>query len=171
MIKLPVAWVFIKKDPSTDIFLWVLRNFQEHHFYRTPPSDYLWFLRLFPKDLFRYSTKDNKMTLIEAVLVTLMPTLNVFLSNAITLGAAIKNNPSKSRKFSSEISAVEFRYSEIVVFEINTNFTYDSKTYDIGNLIPILWDFICLLIPVSSQFNMYIVVINLVNVSHLIYWF
>ena len=103
--------------------------------------------------------------------MTLMPTLNIYLSVAITLEAAIKNNPSKSRKFSSEISAVEFRYSEIVVFEIHTNFTYDSKTYDIGNLILILWDFICLLILVSSQFNLYIVVINLVNVNHLIYWF
>ena len=115
-----------------------MRNFQEHHFYRTPLSDFLLFLRLLPKDLFRYYPKDNKMTLIEAVLVTLMPTLNIYLSVAITLEAAIKNNPSKSRKFSSEISAVEFRYSEIVVFEIHTNFTYDSKTYDIGNLILIL---------------------------------
>ena len=51
------------------------------------------------------------MTLTEAVLVTLMPTLNMYLSIEITLTANIKNNLSKSRKFSSEISAVEFRYS------------------------------------------------------------
>ena len=56
------------------------------------------------------------MTLIEAVLVTLMPTLNIYLSVVIiTLEAAVKNNLSKSRKFSSEISAVEFRYSIIIV--------------------------------------------------------
>ena len=71
------------------------------------------------------------MTLIEAVSVTLMLTLNVYLTVAITLEAAFKNSLSKFRKFSSEISAVEFRYSEIIVFGIHTNFTYDFETYDI----------------------------------------
>ena len=60
------------------------------------------------------------MTLIEAVLVTLMPTLNMYLYVAINLEAAITNNLSKSRKFSREISAVEFRCSEIIVFGIHT---------------------------------------------------
>ena len=110
------------------------------------------------------------MTLIEAVLVTFMPTLSIFLSIAITLKAAIKNNPSKSRKFSSEISAVEFCYSEIIVSEIHTNFTYDSKTYDIvkRDSNPLRF---CLSLDSRSQFNLYIIVFNLVNVSHLIYWF
>ena len=108
------------------------------------------------------------MTLIEAVLVTFMPTLSIFLSIAITLKAAIKNNPSKSRKFSSEISAVEFCYSEIIVSEIHTNFTYDSKTYDIvkRDSNPLRF---CLSLDSRSQFNLYIIVFNLVNVSHLIY--
>ena len=66
--------------------------------------------------------------------MTLMSTLNMYLSHAITSEAAIKNNLSKSRKFSSEISAVEFCYSEIIVFRIHTNFTYDSETYDILKL-------------------------------------
>ena len=61
------------------------------------------------------------MTLTEAVLVTLMPTLNIYLSIEITLKATIKNNLSKSRKFSKEISAVEFRYNEIIFFGIHTN--------------------------------------------------
>ena len=61
------------------------------------------------------------MTLPEAVLVTLMPTLNIYLSIEITLKATIKDNLSKSRKFSKEISAVEFRYNEIIVFGIHTN--------------------------------------------------
>ena len=82
----------------------------------------------------RYYTKDNKGTLIEAVSVTLMPTLNIYLSVAITLEAAIKNNLSKSHKFSREISAAEFCYSEIIVFGIHTSFTYDSETYDIVKL-------------------------------------
>ena len=49
--------------------------------------------------------------------------------------AAIKNNLSKSRKFSSEISAMEFRYSEIIdcLWDF-TNFIYDSETYDIVKL-------------------------------------
>ena len=29
----------IKKDSGTGVFLWTLRNFQEHFFYRTPPDD------------------------------------------------------------------------------------------------------------------------------------
>ena len=45
-------------------------------------------------------TKDIKMTSVEAILVTLMPTL--FLSVAITLEAAIQNNLSKSQKFSEK---------------------------------------------------------------------
>ena len=28
-----------KRDSGTDVFLWILRNFEEHVFYRTPPSD------------------------------------------------------------------------------------------------------------------------------------
>ena len=30
----------LKKDSSTGVFLWILRNFEEHLFYRTPPGDY-----------------------------------------------------------------------------------------------------------------------------------
>ena len=74
------------------------------------------------------------MTLFQAVLMTLMLTLNMNLSVAITLEGAIKNNLSKSRKISREISAVEFRYSEIIVFGIHSNFTYDSETYDLVKL-------------------------------------
>ena len=74
------------------------------------------------------------MTLFQAVLMTLMLTLNMNLSVAITLEGAIKNNLSKSRKISKEMSAVEFRYSEIIVFGIHSNFTYDSETYDLVKL-------------------------------------
>ena len=51
------------------------------------------------------------MTSAEAIIVTLMLTLNVFLSFAITLEAAIQNNFTKSWRFSKEMSVVEFRYS------------------------------------------------------------
>ena len=74
------------------------------------------------------------MTLFQAVLMTLMLTLNMNLSVAITLEGAIKNNLSKSRKISKEMSAVEFRYSEIIVFGIHSNFTYDSETYELVKL-------------------------------------
>ena len=74
------------------------------------------------------------MTSFQAVLMTLMLTLNMNLSVAITLEGAIKNNLSKSRKISREMSAVEFRYSEVIVFGIHSNFTYDSKTYDLVKL-------------------------------------
>ena len=53
----------LKKDPCTGVFLWILRNFQEHLFYRTP-LDYcfctvaLWSVitlkvwKMFPKRIF-----------------------------------------------------------------------------------------------------------------------
>ena len=71
------------------------------------------------------------MTSIEVITVTLMQTLNIFLSVAITFEAAIQNNLSKSWRFSREISVVEFRYTETIVFRIRSSFTYDSETYNI----------------------------------------
>ena len=71
------------------------------------------------------------MTSIEVITVTLMQTLNIFLSVAITFEAAIQNNLSKSWRFSREISAVEFRYTETIVFGIRSSLTYDSETYNI----------------------------------------
>ena len=60
-----------------------------------------------------------------------MPTLNLFLSVAITVEAVSQNN-SKSRIFLWEISVVDFRYSKTTA--IHRNPTYDSETYDIGKL-------------------------------------
>ena len=51
------------------------------------------------------------MTTITAIIVTLMLALDVFLSFAITLEAAIQNNLTKSWRFSREMSFVEFCYS------------------------------------------------------------
>ena len=51
------------------------------------------------------------MTSTEAILVTLMPTLNTFLSTAIILEVAMQNNVSNLR-----------------------DFTHDSETYDIEKL-------------------------------------
>ena len=47
-----------------------------------------------------------KMTSIEGITVNLMLALNVFLSFAITLEAAIQNNLTKSWRFSREMSLV-----------------------------------------------------------------
>ena len=65
-----------------------------------------------------------------------MPILNMFLPITMTLETAIKNNLTKSQTFSNEISAVEFRYSQINVFGIHTNIAYNSETYDIVKLHP-----------------------------------
>ena len=51
------------------------------------------------------------MTTIEAIIVTLMLALNVFLSFAITSEAAIQINLTKSWRFSREMSLVQFCYS------------------------------------------------------------
>ena len=34
--------LYEKRDSGKSFFLWILRNFQEHLFYRTPPGDYFW---------------------------------------------------------------------------------------------------------------------------------
>ena len=68
------------------------------------------------------------MTSIEAILVTLMPTLNMFLSATITLEAAIENN----------LTIIWLNVT--IIFGIHNNFATDPETYDI----------VCLLILVSS---------------------
>ena len=73
--------------------------------FSTEPSGYyFWSFRSLPNG-------HIKMTSIEAITLTLILTLNVFLSFAITLEAAIQNNLIKSWRFSREMVVVEFRYS------------------------------------------------------------
>ena len=31
-----------KRDPGTGVFQWILRNFEEHLFFRAPPDDYFY---------------------------------------------------------------------------------------------------------------------------------
>ena len=45
---------------------------------------------------------------------------------------------------------MEFDYSETIFFGIHSNFTFDSETYILSNVIVILWNLICLLILISS---------------------
>ena len=33
---------FVKRNSNTGVFLWILRNFEEHIFYRTSPGDCFW---------------------------------------------------------------------------------------------------------------------------------
>ena len=81
----------LKKDPAQMFFLW---NFQKHLLYTTPPRDCFWFFRSLSKN-------DIKMTTIEAIIVTLILALNVFLSFAITLEAVTQNNLTKSWRFTT----------------------------------------------------------------------
>ena len=64
------------------------------------------------------------MTSIEAIMVTLIPTLNISLYVAITLKAVIQN----------KMFVVEFLYNKTIVFGIHSKFTYDSEAYDIVKL-------------------------------------
>ena len=64
------------------------------------------------------------MTSIKAIMVTLIPTLNISLYDTITLKAIIQN----------KMFVVEFRYSKTIVFVIHSKFTYDSEAYDIVKL-------------------------------------
>ena len=96
------AWIFITKRPGTDVFFCEI--FKKHLFYTTLPGDYFWFVQPLLKN-------DIKMTIIEAIIVTLMLEVNVFLSFAITFEAAIQNNLIKSWRFSREMTLVEFCYN------------------------------------------------------------
>ena len=85
------------------------------------------------------------MTSIEAIMVTLIPTLNISLYVVITLKAIIQN----------KMFVVEFCYNKIIVFGI-----YNSEAYDIVKL--------CLIL-VSSQLKLYSILMYLVKVNLLIY--
>ena len=74
------------------------------------------------------------MKSVEAIMVTLTPILDIFLSVATTLGDVVQNNLSKSWRFASEMSMVESHYSETIAFGIHSNFPCDSENYDIGKL-------------------------------------
>ena len=56
-IKLQTA-TLLKRDSNTDVFLWILRNFLEHLFWRT--TAYSWFWSDFRKWLFRTFFLDNR---------------------------------------------------------------------------------------------------------------
>ena len=64
------------------------------------------------------------MTSIEAIMVTLIPTLNISLYVAITLNTLIQN----------KMFVVEVRCNKTIVFGIHSKFTYDSEAYDIVKL-------------------------------------
>ena len=68
-----------------------------------------------------------KMTSIEEILVTLMQTLNIFLSIAIILEAVMQKNVSNLGDFQEKNM---WRNS----VTRDSNFTHDSETYDIGEL-------------------------------------
>ena len=38
-VQAPGLQLYYKRDPDTGVFLWILRNFSEQLFYRTPPGD------------------------------------------------------------------------------------------------------------------------------------
>ena len=74
------------------------------------------------------------MTLIEVILQTLIPTLNMFLSVAIILEAVIRNSLSKSRIFSRETYVVEFHNSETFAFWIHSILLMIPKPIILRNL-------------------------------------
>ena len=68
----------------------------------------------------------------EAILVTLMPTLNKFLAFAITLEVANQNNFSKSQKFQEEDPQwSSFIVSIIITYGI-VKLYYDSLKFDLS---------------------------------------
>ena len=85
----------------------------------------------------------------------------MFLFVEINFGNYHPEYFSESRKFSREISVVEFCYSSAIVFIFNCYFTYVSETYDFIELYHDLWRFILDLadpglFSTICQFNIYI---------------
>ena len=89
--------LYLKKDTGTDVLFSEI--FKSTFFTQT--------LRVTTSGSTRRYLNDIKTTTI----VTLMLALNVSLSFAITLEAAIENNQTKSWRFSREISLVVFCYN------------------------------------------------------------
>ena len=48
--------LYKKRDSCTDAFLWNLRNFQEHFFYRTPSDDWFWNFRCCLQNFVKFLT-------------------------------------------------------------------------------------------------------------------
>ena len=65
--------------------------FSECLLYRIPFGDYFELFGSIAKNISRHYTKDIEMATIEAILATLMPTLNMCLSVAINLEATMHN--------------------------------------------------------------------------------
>ena len=96
---------------------------------------------------FKYYTENIKMTSVEAIMVTLTPILDIFLSVATTLGDVIQNNLSKSWRFASEMLMVESIIVRPLPLGFTVIFLVIPKTMILGN-------FNCLLILVSCQFKL-----------------
>ena len=117
MIKLqPSSLSFLFKKTPTQMFFcgfWEL--------FKNTTGDCFLFSRLLRQKISRYYTKKIKMTSIEVMLETLIPTLNIFLFIAITLEATIQKNLSESRRVSTQISLVQFLYNGTILFVIHRN--------------------------------------------------
>ena len=68
----------------------------------------------------------------EAILVTLMPTLNKFLAFAITLEVANQNNFSKSQKFQEEGPQWSSFIVSIIITYGTVKLYYDSLKFDLS---------------------------------------
>ena len=54
---------FLVKLQALGVFLWTLRNFWEHIFYRTPPDDCLWFFTIHPFNMSKSVFSSTQCTL------------------------------------------------------------------------------------------------------------
>ena len=78
--------------------------------------EYFWFFRSLPKNDINWGNSDFNAN-----------TGHIFVC-CENFEASIQNNLTNSWRFSTEMSVVEFRYSETIVFGIYSNFTYDRSS-------------------------------------------
>ena len=108
----PCQSLYLKRDLGTDFLLGFLQNFLKHLFYRTSLGEYFWIFRSLPKNDTNWGNNNFNANTEHTI----------FCCN--NFEAAFEIDLSKSWKFLKEMSVVGFRYSKIIVFEIDSNFIY-----------------------------------------------
>ena len=78
-----------KRDSGTGVFLWILQNFQEHLFYRTPLGDCLYIDYFFSRKILDYPQIINSSKMNERTLNYTWPKLTKYFDIFFTLAPGV----------------------------------------------------------------------------------
>ena len=108
--------LYCKRDPSADVFLWILWNISEHLFYRTLRGNYFWLFKYIKvdKNVSKYCYKDIKVISVPTTFVTLRQLRKFFYMLRKRWKPPSRKSYKNLRNFQEKISAVEFRCSQTI---------------------------------------------------------